>query len=98
MIYALAFETTLAEIIVTLLVARIVALSDILNTSVAFIATQRLSNKRKTKRLALFLDRNEVKVMTIVAGLSNFKLSRHVIHFPLNYGLINLLGLVLRST
>ena len=98
MIYVFAFETTFAEIIVTLLVARMVALSDIFNNSVASIATQRLSNKRKTKRLALFLDRNEVKVMTIVAGLSNFKLSRLVIHFPLNYGLINLLGLVLLST
>ena len=98
MIYVLAFETIFAEIIVTLLVACIIALSDIFNTGVAFIATQRLSNKRKTKQLALFLDRNEVKVMTIVAGLSNFKFSRLVIHFPLNYGLINLLGLVLRST
>lgn len=88
MIYALAFETTLAEIIVTLLVARIVTLSDILNTSHADIASQRLSNMRKSKRLALFLDRNEVKVMTIFAGLSNFGLSRLVIQ----------LGLVLRST
>jgi hypothetical protein len=79
MIYALAFETTLAEIIVTLLVARIVALSDILDTFHADIASLRLINMRLSKRLALFLDSNEVKVMTIFAGLSNLGLSRLVI-------------------
>ena len=75
----LEFETIFAEIIVTLLVARIVALSDILNTLHADIASQRLSNMRGSKRLALFLGRKEMKVMTIFAGLSNFGLSRLVI-------------------